>query len=128
VTYIDSSVALAYVLAEVRMPAQDFWDSTLVSSQLLAYEVWNRLQKGRPTRTIEDDPRALLSGIELIDLSEVVLARALEPWPVPIRTLDALHLATADYLQGQGESIDLASYDGRLIAAAQAIGIPIAAL
>jgi hypothetical protein len=37
-------------------------------------------------------------------------------------------LATADYLRGQGESIDLASYDGRLIAAAQAIGIPIAAL
>ena len=127
-TYIDSSVALAYVLAEVRMPAQDFWDSTLVSSQLLAYEVWNRLQKDRPTRTIEDGARALLSGIELIDLSEVVLARALEPWPVPIRTLDALHLATADYLRGQGESIDLASYDGCLIAAAQAIGISIAAL
>jgi hypothetical protein len=69
-----------------------------------------------------------LSGIELIDLSEVVLARALEPWPVPIRTLGALHLATADYLRGQGESIDFASYDGRLIAAAQAIGISIAAL
>jgi hypothetical protein len=51
-----------------------------------------------------------LSGIELIDLSEVVLARALEPWPVSILTLDALHMATADYLRGQGESIDLASY------------------
>jgi hypothetical protein len=98
VTYIDSSVALAYVLAEARMPTQDFWDSTLVSSRLLVYEVWNRLHKGPLTRTIEDGARALLSGIELIDLSEAVLARALEPWPTPLRTLDALHLGTVDYL------------------------------
>ena len=127
-TYIDSSVALAYVLAEARMPTQDFWDSTLVSSRLLAYEVWNRLHKGPLTRTIEDGARALLSGIELIDLSEAVLARALEPWPTPLHTLDALHLATAEYLRRQGEAVELASYDGRLIAAAQAIGLPIAEL
>jgi hypothetical protein len=57
-----------------------------------------------------------------------VLARALDPWPVPLRTLDALHLATADYLCRQGEPIELASYDRRLIAAAEALAIPIANL
>ena len=57
-----------------------------------------------------------------------MLARALEPWSVPLRTLDALHLATIDFLRRNDGSIELASYDGRLIAAAQAIGIPIAAL
>ena len=40
-TYIDSSVALAYLLAEIRMPAAEFWRSVLTSSRLLQYEVWN---------------------------------------------------------------------------------------
>jgi hypothetical protein len=39
-----------------------------------------------------------------------------------------LHLATLEYLRRQGEMIELASYDGRLIAAAQALGIPLASL
>ena len=127
-TYIDSSVALAYVLVETRMPSQAFWNSTLVSSRLLAYEVWNRLQKGALTRAMDQGARALLSGIELVDLSEPVLARALEPWPTPVRTLDALHLATVDYLGGRGEAVELASYDNRLLAAARALGIAIAVL
>jgi hypothetical protein len=70
----------------------------------------------------------LLAGTELIELSGRVLARALEPWPTPLRTLDALHLATADYLRRQGETIELASYDNRLLSAARALGMPIAQL
>jgi hypothetical protein len=42
-TYIDSSVALAYLLAEIRVPAAEFWRSALTSSRLLEYEVWNRI-------------------------------------------------------------------------------------
>jgi hypothetical protein len=52
----------------------------------------------------------------------------LEPWPITIRTLDALHLATVEYLRSQGGSIELASYDTRLIAAARTVAVPIAAL
>jgi hypothetical protein len=37
-------------------------------------------------------------------------------------------LATADYLRQQGEPIEVASYDNRLLDAARAIGIPIAEL
>ena len=58
-------------------------------------------------------------------MSRPVLARALEPWPVPLRTLDALHLATLVFLRDGGEPIELASYDHRLLAAARALGIPI---
>jgi hypothetical protein len=57
-----------------------------------------------------------------------VLERALEPFPMPLRTLDALHLATAEYLQRDGNDVELASYDTRLIAAAKALGIKIADL
>jgi predicted nucleic acid-binding protein len=61
-------------------------------------------------------------------MTELILARALEPWPMSIRTLDALHLATIEFLRGQSEAAELASYDNRLLAAARALGITIAAL
>jgi hypothetical protein len=56
------------------------------------------------------------------------LARALEPFPKPVRTLDALHLASMDFIQKQGQSITLASYDDRQISAARALRFSIYAL
>jgi predicted nucleic acid-binding protein len=128
VIYIDSSIVLAYLLAETNAPASTFWDAALVSSRLLAYEVWNRLHARSASQVQEGGARVLLSGIQLIALSEPVLARALEPWPTRIRTLDALHLATVEYLRRHGEAVELASYDRRLLAAAHALAIPIAGL
>jgi predicted nucleic acid-binding protein len=128
VTYIDSSVVLAYLLGESRTPSTAFWDAALVSSRLLEYEVWNRIRARQLARSWGSEARALLAGVELIEMTELVLARALEPFPIPVRTLDALHLATSEFLRGQGESVALASYDNRLLAAAQALGISIAAL
>ena len=126
--YIDSSVVLAYLLAEARVPSTDFWNARLMSSRLLVYEVWNRIHARRLGGSLGEETRALISGIELIDLSEPVLARALEPWPTEIRTLDALHLATVEHLRSLGGSIELASYYARLVDAARAVAVPIAAL
>lgn len=47
------------------------------------------------------------------------LARALEPFPAPARTLDALHLAAADFLRQQGVGVTVASYDDRFVALAR---------
>ena len=41
--YIDSSVALAYLLAEPRSPSTRLWQESLTSSALLEYEVWTRV-------------------------------------------------------------------------------------
>ena len=127
-TYLDSSVALAYLFSETRFPAAGFWRQRLTSSRLLEYEIWNRIHVRGSTAAVNSSALALLSGIGLLEMSGEALARALEPWPAPIRTLDALHLATADYLRRQGESVELASYDRRLLDAARALGIPIAVL
>ena len=126
--YVDSSVLLADLLAEPRSPPEVLWDEDLASSRLLAYEVWNRLHANGLTSSHGERARGLFARISLTEVSEASLARALEPWPATIRTLDALHLATAVYLREQGEPIELSSYDTRLIAAAQALGIPLAAL
>jgi hypothetical protein len=47
VIYFDSSVALAYLLAEDRLPPLDLWQQQLVSSRLLEYEVWNWIHARR---------------------------------------------------------------------------------
>lgn len=39
--YVDTSVALAELLAEDRRPGEHFWNETLVSSRLLEYELWS---------------------------------------------------------------------------------------
>jgi uncharacterized protein len=128
VIYIDSSVVLARLLFERRAPPLRFWQQSLVSSRLLEYEVWNRVHAYDLDGSNQEAARRLLTGIELFEMERAILVRALERWPIPLRTLDALHLATAEYLRGQGEMVELASYDHRLLAAARTLGISIAAL
>ena len=126
--YVDSSVALARLLFEPRAPPGLFWQEQLVSSRLLEYEIWNRVHAYGLVRSHAEEARVLLMGVELVEMDRPVLARALEPLPLAVRTLDALHLATIDFLSTRGEAVALASYDNRLLAAAHALGIPVAAL
>ena len=72
--------------------------------------------------------RALIGRLRLIALTPPVLARALQPFPVPVRTLDCLHLATIEFIRGEGGTVELASYDSRLLAAARALGIALSPL
>jgi hypothetical protein len=72
-----------------------------------------------------DGVRALLGGLSLLELVPPVLARALEPYPAPVPTLDALHLASIVFLRELGQRPALATYDLRLAAAATALGMPI---
>jgi predicted nucleic acid-binding protein len=126
--YLDSSVLLAHLLMEERCPPVAFWEQVSVSSRLLEYEVWNRVWARGLGQSHRDEVHATLRKIEMIELSRLSLRRALEPFPVSVRTLDALHLATMDFIRETGEPLQLASYDNRLIMAAQALGISIAQL
>ena len=123
--YLDTSVALAHLLAEDQAPPEKLWQETLISSRLLEYEVWTRIHGRNLTRSHSDEARALLNRIAFVELSPPVLARALEPFPKPVRTLDALHLASMDFLRRQGQAISLASYDTRLNTVARALRFPI---
>lgn len=123
--YLDSSVALAHLLAEDRVPPERLWDEDLISSRLFEYEIWTRIHARKLTRSHAEEVRSLLSRIALIELSPPVLARALEPFPKPVRTLDALHVASMDFLRKQGQTVRLASYDGRLVNTARALRIGI---
>ncbi len=123
--YLDSSVAIAHLFAEDCAPPDALWQEELTASRLLQYEVWNRLNARRLARSHGEEARGLIESVALIELSPPVLARALEPFPTPVRTLDSLHLASIEFLRDRGQTIELASYDKRLIAAARALGIPV---
>jgi predicted nucleic acid-binding protein len=123
--YLDTSVALAHLLAEDQAPPERLWREVLISSRLLEYEIWTRIHARKLTHTHSEDVRSLLGRVALVELSPAVLARALEPFPKPVRTLDALHVASIDFLRRHGQSVRLASYDSRLTEAARAVRIPL---
>jgi uncharacterized protein len=126
--YLDTSVALAHLLAEDRFPPEALWQEPLISSRLIEYEIWTRIHARKLARSHGDEARALLGRIAFVELSPTVLVRALEPFPKPVRTLDALHLASMDFIQKQGQRLTLASYDDRLINAARALRFSLYAL
>jgi len=120
--YLDTSVALAQLLAEDRRPPAELWEETLVASRLLEYEMWNRLHARDLARSHGDALRLLLARVAFLELGRPVLTRALQPFPTPVRTLDALHLASAAYLREHGATVTLATYDGRMREAAAGMG------
>jgi uncharacterized protein len=125
VIYLDSSVALAYLLTEDRSPPDAIWHEVLISSRLLEYEVWNRVNARGLTRSHGDGVRTIIGRLVFIELEPPILARALEPFPTPVRTLDALHLASIEFMRSRRQTVELLTYDERLSAAAHALGIPL---
>ena len=87
--------------------------------------MWNRVHAQGLSRSHAQETRALIGRLALIELDPPVLARALEPFPVRVRTLDALHLASIEFLRSQWQAIELLSYGDRLLSAARALRIPL---
>ena len=124
--YLDTSVAIAHLLAEDRSPPDALWGESLVSSRLIEYELWTRLNARGLQTSHGEAARTLLNRLALLELAPPVLARALEPFPAPVRTLDAIHLASVEFLRTQRVTISLASYDLRMLDVAARMGIDIA--
>lgn len=124
--YLDTSVALAELYAEDRRPPEALWAEPLVSSRLLEYEPWTRVNARGEARTHGDAVRDLLARVSLVALVPPVLARALEPFPLPVRTPGALHLATAHQLAERRQRLAVATHDERLRACARRLGLALA--
>jgi predicted nucleic acid-binding protein len=124
--YLDTSVVLAHLLAEDRSPPPEIWKEVLISSRLLEYEVWVRIHARGLGASHAEATRSLLDRIYFLEFARPVLERALEPFPLEVRTLDALHLAAFEFIRRRGfEEIELATYDVRMRAVARELGISI---
>jgi len=132
--YLDSSVILRMILHEPN-PLGEWPDLRHgVTSTLAEVEVLRTLDRLRflaPTLA----PKALgarreaafrvLEGLETIEITRVVLARAAQPLPTPLGTLDAIHLVSAMGWREQYEVLTFATHDAALAAAARASGFEV---
>ncbi len=134
IAYLDSSVILRLVLKEPNRLGE--WPEVHqgVTSALTEVEVLRTLDRLRfSIPTI--DPQALagrreaafriLEGLETIEITRVVLARAAQPLPTPLGTLDAIHLVSAMGWREQFEGLLFATHDVALSAAARASGFEV---
>lgn len=124
--YLDSSAAVKLVHAEAESQALRDWlderaDTGWVSSVLLEIETYRALARYSPA-ALTRLPQ-VLDLIELVDLTPAIRAGAQAVDPVAVRSLDAIHLATA--LRIDGPLIAFVAYDSRLVEAARTAGLPV---
>jgi len=131
--YFDSSVVLRVVLGERGQLAEWSRVSVAVSSEITRVECLRvldrlRVSSGMPDRELvrrRATLLSLLSGFELVRLNRAVLTRAADPFPTQIRTLDALHLASALLIRDRFPAMRFATHDADLAAAALAEGLSV---
>jgi predicted nucleic acid-binding protein len=136
-TYVDSSVALRIALGSPgAIRNWQSWSSA-ISSALTEVECVRTLDRLRLVEQIDGAEIAakrewiyeFLSGLETIELNRSVLSRAAQPLPVPLKTLDAMHLASAMlWRDANGDELTIATHDEALGAAARAMGFPVTGL
>lgn len=123
--YLDSSALLKLVHEERESAALEHWltahGSPKVSSELAGVEV------RRACRRVDADAlpgaRALLAGIDLIPMTGDLLDDAAGVGDAGLRTLDAIHLASA--LSIRTELSALVAYDRRLAEAGASAGLDV---
>jgi len=132
VAYVDSSVLLRYLLlGETAMRhAQAF--PRLISSELLEIECRRVLLRCRMEGQLDDESLVqatdrldeVLESFDLMELDSAVKRRAMESFPIHVKTLDALHLASALRLlrDESTEGIVIFSHDRQLNLCARALG------
>jgi len=131
--YLDSSVVLRMVLGEPNRLRAWSRITPAISSELVRVEclrVLDRLRLGTKMGDRELARRRatvleVLSGFDLVRVNRAVLDRTGEPFPTLVRTLDALHIASALLARSRYKSLRFATHDAELATAALAEGLPV---
>lgn len=128
--YVDSSVLLRVVMGEPNRLRQWSRISAAVSSEIVRVETLRVLDRLRLAGMSERElarRRAfaldVLAGFDMVRLNRAVLQRASAPFPTLIRTLDAIHMASAQLSQLRYPALRFATHDAELATAALAVGL-----
>jgi predicted nucleic acid-binding protein len=112
--YLDSSALVKLVVAEPETPALlEFlaeWPHR-VSSALARVEVLRAVRRTEAGPAVRRRATRVLARVALVRIDEPVLAAAARVAPPQLRTLDAIHVATARSLEGIA---GIVTYDARL--------------
>jgi uncharacterized protein len=126
VAYLDSSAFVKLVVREEESSALtrslERWPQR-ASAALLRTEAVRALRRSGNDRYVAN-ARSLMRAVYLIQLDDVLLDRAADTPPAALRSLDAVHLASAMSL---GPDLGIVfAYDERLKQAAEGAGLHVA--
>ena len=126
ILYVDSSALVKLVVEEVETPALvellAAWPLR-VTSVVAAVEVPRAARRGSPLPAVAARAADVMSRLTLLDLDRDLIHTATLIEPAGLRTLDAIHLASALSLGPQLEGF--LAYDRRLLDAAGAAALPV---
>ncbi len=122
--YIDTSALLRVIFPDDTTPVLEEYlgrDPELVSSTLLQVEARRGTLRRAPRRLPQVD--VVLREVEIVGIGDAVIESAGRLSDPHLRSLDAIHLATALLI---GEDVEaLLTYDDRLADAARAHGLAV---
>jgi len=131
IVYLDTSTVLRVLLAQPgRLAIWGDW-SEAFASEILGVEVRRVLDRLRLKAALDDEDTATLQGelarvesaLGTVSLTRTVLHPASLPMATPVKTLDAIHLASAMLLrEHRGDRPLFATHDARQAIAARALG------
>jgi predicted nucleic acid-binding protein len=125
--YADTSAAIKLLAEETHSKAfAAFYDAhsdaEWVSSALLRIELMRAVARAKPV--LLPDARDLLLAFSYVAIDDDIVEAAMNEPDRSLRSLDAIHLATARLL---GPDLDaIVTYDDRLVTAADGAGLPTA--
>lgn len=132
--YVESSAVLAWLLGEARGDAVAellLSEDTVVTSVLTQVEIDRALHRYVAVGAFDKSTAALLgervdeltAGWGIEPISQPVVERARRSFPHDaIRSLDAIHLATAEVVRSAIDDLDVLSLDERIRSNAVALG------
>ena len=123
VAYVDASAIVKLVLDEQDTPSMVRW---FIETERAATSVVGVIETRRAISRRPHDSAVLSSIMDMfitLELSDTITAAASRVSPAGLRTLDAIHVATALSIGPDLESF--VTYDDRLAEAARAVGLPV---
>lgn len=138
VAYLDSSVVLRHILLGELGIRTAFAEEQVIASELLEIESRRVLHRYRMNGDLNDAGlveavgrlESVLAGVTLLALTDAVKKRSMGAFPVSVRTLDALHLATAllfveeQLKERTHNDVIVVSHDDAMNRCARALGFP----
>ena len=126
--YLDSSALVKLVLPEAESTALvkslESWP-VRVTSELARVEVVRAARRAAADPAVERRAEEVMAAIHLLRIDDEILDRAARLEPRTLRTIDAIHLASA--LSVGGDLGAMAMYDAVLAKAATACGMEVIA-
>lgn len=135
--YVDTSVVLRIVFSEKNRLKIDQKLEFMIANEILKIECFRTLDRMRHMLPLTDNDVAMrsvllykaLRAIRFIKINNFISERARQPFPTLVKSLDAIHLATALEWQSQdGRPLTFLTHDAQLGRAAEAVGIEVLGL